>query len=650
METGSFNAPSSPESMQNDDDNRDRCNLSLFSRNRSVRMGTSERLEQYGASTGTLCQPLNEQGGPTNTQHLIPSSCSWKHKLGTFAIIILIVGSILLCTAVGTLAFLWFGNPDIPTWKETTARDWLSKAISICIGVIQQAMMLQLGVATATIASLALESGKVVIGDVASVSVMRATASSAGAFIMAWENLFRGKYRGARHSRIFLLVYSAATLWCLSQFLMLILLTDVSIRSTAGLVSTIDLPYSLHFIDMENRSFIGSSQFIEQSAGAWYRKLSQYASFAEYTEPSYEADGISDTGVTLRAFLPFRTAQERENLKSYKGKATVLDARVSCQVPQFRNATLGYDRGSFRLQGSLAPTRNTPRLTSATLDINNTAGSIDLPQDRWRDFDCLLDLHFGQPGTPTQESPVTLCQLWQSEHGDQNWGGLVSEFFDPPQMESEEVPVYAKPYLVLNQTMDYGPGFLYRDSQAYDSYERGEWKDMHYHEPDLAISASLCYAAFDFADIDVHISSKSNRTESRLEPVFDRETSTYNFAELRYAMGQDPSLLPDRRGILELEKQQWQAVPRENYTEYTALSWLFRSVTDLASKTSYNSTGAMSSYGTCTDCAQIEVMHVSTSFRYRPFTCPSYEGAVLGFGRIRNRIKTTYPSTVLCYW
>jgi hypothetical protein len=209
-------------------------------------------------------------------------------------------------------------------------------------------MMLQYGIATAAIASLALESGDVLVGDVASVSVMRATAASMGAFVMAWQYLARGHLHSSQHSRIFLLTLSVAILWCLCQFLLLILLTDVSLRPTAGLVSTPDLPYNLHYPGLENGSFLGSSQFIRPSIGAWNRKISQYASFVEYSEPPYEAQGVSDTGLTLRAFLPFGTVQDPENLESCEGKASVLDSRVTCQVPHITNAFLvndGYLRG-----------------------------------------------------------------------------------------------------------------------------------------------------------------------------------------------------------------------------------------------------------------------------------------------------------------
>lgn len=225
---------------------------------------------------------------------------SWKEKLGTFARIGLIAGSVLLWTAVGVLAFIWSGTPAT---QEIITRNWLSKVISICIAVIQQVMMLQLGIVTAAIASLALESEEVAVGDVASVSIVRATAASTGAFVMAWQYLSLGSFRSAWRSRSFFLLLSAAILWCLSQFLFLIILTDVSLRPTAGHGSTVHLPFSLRYGVYPNF-------FIAPSTGAWHRKISNYASFAEYSEPPYEADGVSNTGATLRAFLPFATAQE----------------------------------------------------------------------------------------------------------------------------------------------------------------------------------------------------------------------------------------------------------------------------------------------------------------------------------------------------
>lgn len=63
------------------------------------------------------------------------------------------------------------------------------------------------------------------------------------------------------------------------------------------------------------------------------------------------------------------------------------------------------------------------------------------------------------------------------------------------------------------------------------------------------LSVPLCYAAFDFADIEVRMSSQSNGTESRLDPIFDQNTSAYTFEGLRTAMGQDRNLSLENRGI-----------------------------------------------------------------------------------------------------
>lgn len=624
--------------------------------------------EDVSESSTALFQEQNHAETDQDVRKPSRKPYSWKEKLGTLAIVGLIAGSVLLCASVGTLAFMWFGSPEIPAWKEITARNWLSKAISICIGIIQQVMMLQLGIVTATLASLALESREVVISDVASVSAMRATATSTGAFIMAWQHLSRRSLRSARHSKSFFLIISAALLWCLSQFLMLILLTDVSLRSTAGLVSTVHLPYNLYYNEcttdgncLGSTQFVvyPSTQFIYPSAGAWNRKVSEYASFAEYSEPPYEADGVIDTGLTMRAFLPFSTAQNRESLESYKGKATVLDARVTCQVPQIQNATVDYNR---HFRGSLAATRKTPRLANAALDDGSNARSFEdtvVYSDRPKDFDCVVNFSRDSESLNPQADQwaISLCQLWQTGATEDTtrFGGLVSEFGDPTQVdeyfnstaylylnttlgESEDFKEHVQRQMVIN-----GTGLVVAEA----SHERGEWLDLTFLNSSIVISASICYAAFDLADIDVRISSRSNRTESRLEPIFDPNTSTYTFKALRHAMGQDRSLPLGKRGILQLEKRDWQA---ENHTNPSSLvpSFFPRLTANMFFTTAQymdqtdifdsNTTGILSSGGSCfktgnahcTDncfnhipnCVVLENMHVSTSVGYRPLPYP----------------------------
>lgn len=536
---------------------------------------TQDQPEDVLESSTTLFQEWSNAETGLDARRPLHKPYSWKEKLGTFAIVFLIAGSLLLCAAVGTLAFIWFGSPAIPAWKEITARNWLSKAISICIGVIQQVMMLQLGIVTATLASLALESGDIRIGDVASVSAMRASATSTGAFVMAWQYLSGASYRSARHSSNIFLILSAALLWCLSQFLLLIILTDVSLRSTAGLASSSSLPYSLHYNSTGTKEGGGviNTRFQRPSVGAWNRKISKYASFAEYSEPPYEADGVSDTGVTLRAFLPFGTAQDRENLETYKGNLTVLDARVTCQVPQIKNATVDSNR---RVRGSLAATRNTPQLANALLDkgknVNlNGPANTGVHPDGTKDFDCIMATKYDDP--TSSQWGLSLCQLWKGEFTErmESFGGLYSEFQNSSLMGGTDLQGSA--YLLLNNSLGIFDAFWDAVSPprltvvAEASQERGEWLDLLYSNGSVMFSATICYAAFDFADIDVSISSQSNRTESRLEPVFDKDKSTYTFQELRYAMGQDRSLGMERRGMLELAKGAWQVAPNEEYPD-----------------------------------------------------------------------------------
>lgn len=604
---------------------------------------TQDQQEDVSESSTALFQEWNHPETVQDARQPLPKPHSWREKLGTFSIVVLVAGSVLLCAAVGTLAFIWFGSPAIPAWKEITARNWLSKAISICIGVIQQVMNLQLGIVTAALASLALESRDVVIGDVASVSAMRATATSTGAFVMAWQYLSGGSYRSAGKPRNIFIILSATTLWCLSQFLLLIILTDVSLRSTAGLASSTSLSYSLHC--NKTGCELSDTHYKTPSTGTWNRKISKYASFAEYSEPPCEADGVSDTGVTLRAFLPFGTAQERENLEAYKGNSTVLDARVTCQVPQIKNATVD---PHFKFRGSLAATRNTPRLANLSLLYQGVdsifTADMGLHPDGSRDFECAIALY---PADPRPQWRTSLCQLWNNDPSNINgsFGGLYSEFQNSSMVSGDDF--LGSTYLVLNYTLVDIQDFDLVQSTSHQgalgvaetSQERGEWLDLIYLNGSVIISASICYAAFDFADIEVNISSQSNRTESRLEPVFDRDTSTYTFQELRHAMGQDRSLPLDRRGVLDLEKRPWQIAPDAKRSQMRAYAQSYPRIsadlgfTEMAfARTGdpINSwsdpwssfpTGILASIAYCgleyDPCVLPEEMHVSTFLWYR---------------------------------
>lgn len=87
-----------------------------------------------------------------------------------------------------------------------------------------------------------------------------------------------------------------------------------------------------------------SSYPIQMRQTTWRQSPPGYPTFAQYREESPAEEGIDDTGVLLRAFVPFLETSSRESLRSYSGKAVVLGSRVSCQAPILED--LHYDRGT----------------------------------------------------------------------------------------------------------------------------------------------------------------------------------------------------------------------------------------------------------------------------------------------------------------
>lgn len=554
-------------------------NLRLYSLSSGNDTGIPKRVN----SDNIHVQPYREFSAAGSTS----LGLTWREKTGWITTISLIFGTLLALAALAVLGFLWFGHSGNRTWRAVMVGGWLSTAITICGGVIQQVVNLQLGVAAAMLASLALESRDVLLSDLASVSMLRATASATSVFTMFWQFLRRhwSARRVKRHwTGVSFLLILTLLLWALNQFLLVIIVTDVALRPTDGEATNSSVPYSLHYFlsgtSLQSRAI--------PNRGAWFTKPTAFAAFAEYSEPPYIANGVSDTGRTLRAFLPMKTVDLRDNLKSYKGNATVLDARVTCQVPTLNSATISVPSTGgdlFQLNGTVAASRETPRLGNRTLNAHSGTEGLDWGIDSPVAFLC----HGAIIDTDT-EWRISICQLYEGgnrvEGGTAETfsGGLVSEFrnltsfmsvADNGSTANTDPSTYGTAYLILNSTLgsqyDWEAGLEVPDDNTSGYYpvayqERGEWLDLVYSRSNVILSVSLCYAAFDFADVPVQISSNINRTETSFDPVYDSNTSMYTFAALRKAMGQDKSTSLADRGQLELAgKPSWLTSPGENF-------------------------------------------------------------------------------------
>jgi hypothetical protein len=367
----------------------------------------------------------------------------------------------------------------------------------------------------------------------------------------------------------------------LAQVASIVLVSDLGLGLVPGNVQTATTKFGFNYKPLNNTN-IPESQILFRG-NTWVKKPTLYPTFAEYSEPPFIKDGVSDTGVTLRAFLPYSATQDRQNIRSYEGSTTVLDARVTCQAPNLSSEKVEISNASqfLLLSGLVQASRYTPRLANATTVLfpNSERGGWDSHYNVSFPFSCLASVSPGN-GNHANQWKASLCQL--CEGGISTFsiaGGLLSEFKTSVPMPDrslaaiEDSSNYGTAYLLLNVTS--GSFDTWRavvgGSQSPPFYEfRGEWLDLIYSNGALVLSVTLCYSAFDIADLPVKITSKDNRTEPT--PSFNFTGSLYTFSGVRTLLGQyKTSMTPEQRGILSLEpRSSWianssQAPPGEPF-------------------------------------------------------------------------------------
>lgn len=87
------------------------------------------------------------------------------------------------------------------------------------------------------------------------------------------------------------------------------------------------------------------SMAMPDSTAKWGVGVRQYPSFAEYHE-GVAADGtsgVSDTGITMRAFLPITGQENRTFIHRYEGMSRVFDTRVVCVRPNITDLKVSGD-------------------------------------------------------------------------------------------------------------------------------------------------------------------------------------------------------------------------------------------------------------------------------------------------------------------
>jgi len=263
-----------------------------------------------------------------------PGDESWSHgtrrtrrrlrdAVGLLSASAILLGATVIAAATGILALLWEGAMKAaagaeppPTWQHIVDSGWVTRTVTICSAAIRMAMGAQIGVMTSMLASLLLERYTVALEHTALLSVGRALSLQP----------------------MSMLYFQARTLWDSSRLLVLpLLVVSVFVAAALPFLSTILLSdFALVNISggtvSEMRAYAGTQADV--ALDVWRSMPAQYARFAEYTEAPTVDEHIDDTGLALRAFLPFASAVTRESMREYSGMAAVLDSRVTCVSPK----------------------------------------------------------------------------------------------------------------------------------------------------------------------------------------------------------------------------------------------------------------------------------------------------------------------------
>ena len=450
-----------------------------------------------------------------------------REKFGWLAVMTLIAGTAVIIGPIAFLTFLWFGNEENPTWHAIATRDWMTRASSISALVIRNAVSLQSSVATGMIAALSLEKCQVLLSQLAAVSIAR--HSNSGPYALTWimTKMVTQNPRRWRVIVIPLLLFATTSLVQLTSTALLsdLVLFDIKGPTFERTLATnfqyqcVPEPQPCGFpteCDAIPKRCTSPAVYLDNY---WNVKAPFFPTFAEYREKASELpEGVSDTGLTLRAYLPIADQASRFILRNYSGKATVIDTRVICMRPEWSNQTLRAFidfQGNLGLLGDISPSVHVPHLDVCTKSTE-FAASLTLEKG-WKFF------------------------LYQLNNTDDKAGGLFSEF-EPLSggsrcsNESKKTPQSRLAYLALNITAASGNMNATKSlGPPSVTVHRGQWTDFNYLHADLQISSTLCYSALNSADLDIQAYGNKVRTEPR--PVIDNKDLSYRFDDVRKQLG-----------------------------------------------------------------------------------------------------------------
>jgi hypothetical protein len=300
-----------------------------------------------------------------------------RRRLGGYTTFLLIVTSLLLLGSMAFISFLWWSKRTNTTWRKIMLADWATRSVSLSALALRTAISLQAAVATSILASYLLECHGVTLPNLAFISVTRVVNTG------PW-GLFFTLSKRLGHSTHFVIYLSILLLLCITfaaQFSSTILLSDLALAMVSDFRRNATVEYGFP----PNVDYLG----FEPGMQSDYRTITPvyFPLFAEYQQAGQTENRSTDTGITVRSFLPISVAEDRENLGQYDGPALVYDARVFCTTPlisEIQIETYPWDDGGpNRLVGIVTPAYTLPELVwnSTGVSFNCTSSPVELLPD-----------------------------------------------------------------------------------------------------------------------------------------------------------------------------------------------------------------------------------------------------------------------------
>lgn len=326
---------------------------------------------------------------------------------------------------------------------------WVTRALTVSALVLRTCTDVQAGFVVCMLASIALELNAVSLLDVPAVAFAR--ASSIPPYMLLLRPSFskmqfrrQGPWSGPA-----ILTPLLCLTTVLLQFSSTILVSDLRLGTLPGRQYEEDAFYDFYYNETFTEGYSLTDYPLMPRQSTWFQSPPAFPQLAEHGEKASVAARIDDTGVVLRALVPFPQTPKRESLRNYLGNAIVLDSRVSCQAPIFDNLRVNFERGEedpvrdfddyHAISGTVRPSRAADRLppTSGQMIFSSAMSEASIPQSSLCSLACWMGIYVFFSGLLSQfvnsTEPITMPPHSSTEGGNLSvtWGHPYL-FWDAP--------------------------------------------------------------------------------------------------------------------------------------------------------------------------------------------------------------------------